>query len=369
VAGLGMGGGIMAVPFLASLNGIIQILLIMGMAYLINVLLHLMVVEVVLRDEEPKQLVEVFGKYLFIKGGWGKLLNWLFFGLIVITFYSLLAAYIVGCGEIIKEIFGLPLWIGKIITYMICAGVVFFGLKALGISEKWALIGHIIVLLILVLGTSLVPWNRLPLLSGNLKTGLALYGMIMFSLACFFSVPQAAEGLTWNKKLIPKAVVLGIGINFVCIMIMTFMAMLASHKVTEIAILGLGEAVGKWALILGSVFAFLSMLACYWSVSYALAVILEERLKWNYRLSWLVATFPTFLLAIPGLTTFQGAMRYAGGAMAVLTAILIVPALAISRRAKGKPAFDIGFWGGPIFQILIILAYLVMAVGSIIKYK
>ena len=98
-------------------------------------------------------------------------------------------------------------------------------------------------------------------------------------------------------------------------------------------------------------------------------LILEERLKWNYRLSWLVATFPTFLLAIPGLTTFQGAMRYAGGAMAVLTAILIVPALAISRRAKGKPAFDIGFWGGPIFQVIIVLAYLVMAVGSIIKYK
>ena len=369
VAGLGMGGGIMAVPFLASLNGILQIVPVMCLAFLINVLLHLMVVEVVLRDEEPKQLVEVFGKYIFMRGFVGAFLNWVFFGLIVVTFYSLLAAYIVGCGEIIKEILGLPLWTGKIITYLICAGVVFFGLKALGISEKWALIGHIAVLLVLVLGASRMPLNRIPLLSGSLKTGLALYGMIMFSLACFFSVPQAAEGLTWNKKLIPRAVVLGISINFAGIMIMTFMAMLVSHKVTEIAILGLGEAVGKWALILGSVFAFLSMLACYWSVSYALAVVLEERLKWNYRLAWLVATFPTLLLAIPNLTSFQGAMRYAGGAMAVLTAILVVPALAISRRDKEKSAFDTGFWGGPIFQIIVILAYLVMAVGSMVKYK
>lgn len=369
VAGLGMGGGIMAVPFLASLNGIVPVVAIMSLAFLVNVLLHLMVVEVVLRDEEPKQLVEVFGKYLFMRGLGGTILNWIFFVLIVVTFYFLLAAYIVGCGDIIKEIFGLPLWIGKIITYSICAGVVFFGLKALGISEKWALIGHLIVLLALIVGTCLAPWNRLPLLAGNFKTGLALYGMIMFSLACFFSVPQAAEGLTWNKKLIPGAVVLGIGINFVCILIMTFMAMLASHQVTEIAILGLGEAVGKWALILGSTFAFLSMLACYWSVSYALAVILEERLKWSYRLAWLVATFPTFLLAIPDLTTFQGSMRYAGGAMAVLTAILIVPALAISRRSQAKPDFTIGFWGGPIFRFLVILAYLAMAIGSMIKYK
>ncbi len=369
VAGLGMGGGIMAVPFLASLNGILQVLLIMGLAFLVNVLLHLMVVEVVLRDEEPKQLVEIFGKYLFMKGALGTVLNWIFFVVIVVTFYSLLTAYIVGCGDILQEILGLPLWIGKIVTYLICAGVVFFGLKALGISEKWALVGHIAVLLILVLGASRVPWNHLPVLNGNLKTGLALYGMIMFSLACFFSVPQAAEGLTWNKKLIPRAVVIGIGINFLGILVMTFMAMLASRQVTEIAILGVGEAVGKWALILGSVFAFLSMLACYWSVSYALAVILEERLKWSYRLSWLVATSPTLLLAVPNLATFQGAMRYAGGAMAVLTAILVVPALALSRRAQGKPAFDIGFWGGPVFQVLVIIAYLVMAVGSMIRYK
>jgi amino acid permease len=369
VAGLGMGGGIMAVPYLASFNGLLPVILILTAAFAINVLLHLMVVEVVLRDDEPKQLVEVFGKYLFLKGFIGKVLNWLFFGLIVVTFYALLSAYIVGCGDIIHELFGLPLWLGKILTYLICAGVVFFGLKALGLSEKWALIGHLVVLLILVIGAFRVEWNSIPLLHGSWKTGLALFGMIMFSLACFFSVPQAAEGLNWDRRLIPRAVVTGVAINFAGIVIMTIMAMLVSHKVTEIAILGVGLALGAWAMVLGSVFAFLSMLACYWSVSYALAVVLTERLKWNYRLAWLVATSPTLILSIPDLTSFQSAMRYAGGAMAILTAILIVPALAVSRREDKPPDFFLGVWAGPVFQVLIIIAYLVMAVGSVIKYK
>ena len=87
VAGLGVGGGIMAVPFLASLNGLVPVILIMVLAYGLSLLLHLMITEMVMRDAESTQLVETFGKFLFRKK-YGALFTWIFFGLVVLNFYA-----------------------------------------------------------------------------------------------------------------------------------------------------------------------------------------------------------------------------------------------------------------------------------------
>jgi len=371
VAGLGVGGAIMAVPFLASRNGLATIIFIMVVSYLISLLLHLMIVEVVLRDEEPRQLVEVFGKYLFMKGPVGTTVTWLFFGLIVVTFYALLAGYIVGCAEILLGLLGIPILFGKILTYAVAAGVAFFGLKAVGLCEKYAISGIIALLIVLSVGTLIQPLKPIPVFAGDVKKALAFYGMLMFGFACFFSIPQAAEGLYWNRKLVPWAVVIGIALNMAFTFIITIMALLVSKEVTEVAITGWGAAIGNWALIVGSVFILLAILTSYWSVSYALALILQERLGWGYRKSWLSATFPSIVIALIGVTGFLGFMKIAGGAMAVLVAILIVPALRKSRvqAAAQAPVFEMGFWGNTFFQIVVIVAYLIMAVGSVIPVK
>jgi amino acid permease len=372
VAGLGFGGGVMAVPYLASLNGIWELILTAVVAYAFSLLLHLMVVEVVLRDDKPQQLVELFGKYVFKQTWWGKTLTWVIFALVLVTFYALLAGYIVGCAELLLNLFPtLPLWAGEVITYVIAGGVVLMGLKAVGVSEKWSIISIAIVLLVLSAISFSHPFNALPFWTGDSMKILALYGMVMFCLTCLFSVPQAAEGLSWNKKLVPGAVVLGITINFVFTIVISIMASLVSKPVTEVAIIGWGNAVGAWALILGSVFAFLGLLTSYWSIGYALAVVIVERLKWGYRLSWLVATVPGFLMAILGLAGFLEYMRYAGGAIAVLMALLIPPALLISRKENANimPEFSMGKWGNIFICVLVFIAYLMMAVGSLVPVK
>lgn len=368
VAGLGVGGGIMAVPYLASLNGIIPVISIMLLAYFISVLIHLMVTEVVMRDGGENQLVEIFGKYLF-RGRGGVFFTWFFFVLIVINFFTLLAGYIVGSGDILVNLMGIPLWTGELMIYIIAAGVVFFRLKALGISEKYAIIGIALLLIVLSIGSLGRSYSTIPVFSGRVKEALALYGMLMFSFACFFSIPQAAEGLSWNKKIVPWSVAIGIGINFIFILTLTLMAILVSKEVTEVAIIGWGKAIGTWALILGSVFVLLAILTSYWSVSYALAIVLEERLGWRYRTSWLFATLPTLLLALTGITGFLGFLRIAGGAIAVFVAILVVPTLRSSRKHGGvkEQVFTMGFWGNTCFQWVAIIAYILMAVGSVVS--
>jgi len=373
VAGLGVGGGVMAVPYLASLNGAIEIFAILPAAYLVSVLLHLMIAEMVVIDGEGHQLVELFGKYLF-RGRGRIFFTWAFFILIVTGFFSLLAGYVVGCGEIMVTLFqaaslALPLRAGEVITYALAAGVVFFGIKGLGVSEKYAVTGIIIMLGVLALGSLGAPFQKIHDPGGGLKEALALYGMAMFAFAVFFSVPQVVEGLSWNLKMIPWAVVIGLAITLGSVVVITLMSILVSRKVTEVAMIGWGEAVGRWHLLLGSFFALFALLTSYWSVSYALAVVVKERLKTGDRNSWLIATLPSLLLAISGMKGFMGFMRIVGGAMAVLVALLIIPALRRCRRQAqaAGPSLSLGFWGSPGFQALVIIAYLIMAWGSIVS--
>jgi len=365
VAGLGVGGGIMAVPFLASLNGLVPIILIMVLAYGLSLLLHLMITEMVMRDAESTQLVETFGKFLF-RQKYGALFTWIFFGLVVLNFYALLTAFIVGSGDLLINLMGIPPWSAKLITYICAAGPIFFGLKALGVSEKIAIIGILVLVAILIFGSFNIPFNNLPLFSYSAKAALALYGMVMFAFACFFSIPQAVNGLQHNKKQIPKAVALGIGINLLLVFSVTIMTMLASKEITELAIIGWGNAIGPWAITMGSGFVFLAIMTSYWSTSYALAIVIEERLKWDYRLCWLVATLPTLVLAMANITGFLGFMRIAGGLLAVLISIMVIPAYrgSIKYGTNQMPEFKLDVLGRSMFQVIVVIAYILVVVGS-----
>ncbi len=370
IAGLGVGGGVMAVPYLASLNGMIPFVAIMLLAYLVSLLLHLMITEIVMRDGGEYQLVELLGKYLFPqRPALRRVFLWIFFGLIVFSFYALLAGYIAGAGEILVSLTGLPFWAGNIIFYGVAAGVVFFGLKVMGLSEKYAIAAAALILAVLSCATITKPAAPVSIFTGGGKEMLALFGMIMFCFASFFSIPQAREGLYWRKSLLPWAVVLGLGINFCFTFVVTLMAQLASPEVTEMAIIGWGGAIGQWAFLTGSIFVFLAILTSYWATSYALTTIIVERMGWGYRPSWLLATAPTLILAVSGLTGFLGFMRLAGGAIAVLVALLIIPALRTSRHTAPQGLFSTGRWGDLAGQLFIAAAYILAALGSLIAIK
>lgn len=370
ITGYGVGGGIMAVPFLAAQNGLFVTLFILAISYLFSVLLHLMIAEMCSQEEGSIQIVELFRKHLF-KGRFENLLAWLFFALLLVILFSSMAAYIVGAGEILVNLLGLPLWAGKLVFYILAAGVVFFGLKVLGISEKYAIAAIALIFIILAAASLAQPFQPLALFRPLGNITLALFGMVMFAFASFFSVPQAVEGLSWNKKLIPWAVVLGIGLNLTFVLIVIFFALSVSNPVTEVAIIGWSAAVGGWAAVLGSVFVFLAMLTTYWSLSYALVVIISERTGWAEKLSWLAATLPTLGIALAGATSFLSLMRLVGGGIAVVVALLLVPAYRAARKnriASLEPeSWNIGLWGETPFQVLVMLAYLLTAIGSFIE--
>lgn len=363
ITGYGIGGGVMAMPYLAQRNGVLVSLFILAAAFLASFVLHVMIAELVVKSGGGSQIIEVFSRYLF-RGKYKKLLTLAFFVIMALVLFTNLAAYISGAAEIISELLGISLWISRLLFYVAAASVVLFGLKAVGVSEKLA-VGIIFLLVGLLACFSLLHIrNPLPVKAGSLTEGLAYFGMAMFAFSAFFSVPQAAAGLGGDGKKVRKAVFLGLLNNVILITVITVCALLSSAQVTEVAMIGWSRGIGSWAEIVGSLFTILAMLTTYWSISLALADIVEEQLKLSKRLCWVIATLPSLALTFAGLGGFMEFMRLAGGLIAILIALMVVPAFGKASREPGGSL--LGRWGGCWMQVLIIIAYLLMAVGNVV---
>ena len=364
ITGYGIGGGVMAMPYLAQRNGCLMSLLILAAAFLASFILHVMIAELAVKSGGGSQIIEVFSRYLF-QGKYKKVLTLAFFVIMALVLFTNLAAYISGAAEIISELLGISLWLSRLLFYAAAASVVLFGLKAVGVSEKLA-VGVIFLLVGLLACFSMLHiQNPLPVNAGSITEGLAYFGMGMFAFSAFFSVPQAVSGLGGDGKKVRKAVFLGLLNNFILITVITVCALLSSAQVTEVAMIGWSKGIGSWAEMVGALFTILAMLTTYWSISLALADIVEEQLKLSRRLCWVIATLPSLALTFAGLGGFMEFMRLAGGLIAILIALLVVPAF---RKASREPGDSLlGRWSGGWMQILIIIAYVLMAVGNVVK--
>lgn len=363
ITGYGVGGGVLSMPYLAEKAGLLPSLAILVIALLASYILHLMIADLALKASEGGQIIACLSQFLF-RGKLKKILTTLFFVLMTLILFTNLTAYIAGSVDIIIELLPIPRVVATLLFYFVAASVVLFGLKAVGVSEKISVAVIFCLIGALAVASFFAPLHALPLTGGTVNGALAFYGMAMFAMAAFFSVPQAVEGLNKEKKQIKKAVFLGLFNNFIIIVIVTFFALLASSKVTEVAIVGWSAGIGTWAQIVGGLFIILAMLTTYWSLSLALGSIVREQMKWDPRLCWVIATLPSLVLSIFNFARFMEFMRMAGGLISIIIAVMIVPAYLNARReVEGSILVRCG---GKVAAVIIIAAYVLMGIGSVV---
>lgn len=364
ITGYGVGSGIMTLPYLVNNVGLLWGLVIMLCAFFFSYIMHMMLAELTMGSGAGTQVVSVFSKFLF-RGKAGKYMLGVFFIVSVLVLITNLAAYVSGGAEVLAAA-GLPPLIATLVFYAIAAAVVFFGLKVLGISESVSVTIIIGIVLVLAVASLFNISNPLNFSSGSANGALAFYGMAMFALVAFYSIPQAVEGLGGDPVKIRKAVALGLGLNCAFMVIIILCALAASSEVTQLAMIGWSDGIGLWAKILGSLFTLLAMLTTYWSISLALSDIIEEQMKWNRRICWLLATVPSLLLVVFNLGSFLELMRTAGGLIAILIALLVVPAYRRCRKENGRLLLS-GKLGSTFVQIMVVLAFVLMAIGSAVS--
>ncbi|MDO8848814.1 MAG: aromatic amino acid transport family protein [Coriobacteriia bacterium] len=368
MVGAGVGAGVMAVPYLAREVGLIGLALILPVAWAASALVHLMLAEVLFRTGRDMQIVELMRLYV-LRGRVGQVVLWSVFALLSLAFLANLAAYVSGAGEIVADLTDLHRRLAEVLVYVVSAGVVFFGLKAVGIAERFGavvLVGFVAAIGVGALGE---PF-RLPAASSAPATGwLALYGMVMYAYWTFYSVPQVVQGLGDDRRGAARAIQVGLAINGALTLAVALIALGVSAEVTEVAVIGIAEAIGPWAGVVGSLLIVAALVTSYWSVSLALSDILRERTGISPRLAWLLATLPSLLVLWLGALEFLEWLRLAAGATALVVALITLPMYRAARRdgAVRDPAWELGRWGSPAMLSLCLLALVLMAVGSLVS--
>lgn len=368
MVGAGVGAGIMAVPYLASRTGYGSLLFILAIAYAANCLVHLMLAEVLLRTGRDLQVVELMRLYVFRGRAWSWLL-WVVFTVLSIAFVANLAAYVAGEGEIVTELTGLSPRPAELLAYAVSAGVVFFGLKIVGVFEQFGALVLFACVIALAVGALGVPAHVDVSVEGDWRETLALYGMVMYALYTFFSVPQVVKGLAPDGRAAVRAILAGLAVNGILTGAIALIALGVSTDVTKLAIIGVADRLGNWAGVVGSVFILVAFVTSYWSVSLALADILHERTGLHPKASWLVATLPSLLILYLGAGGFLEYLRLAGGATAIVVVLISIPMYVTARRIGEvrDPEWSLGRWGSPAILGLVLLATALMAVGSLIE--
>ena len=367
IVGHGVGSGILSVPFLASHNSLREILLITGFCYLFNVVLHLIIAELSYNNDGA-QFISCLDRELF-SGRIKKVLTWLAFITLGLSVIFNVSAFLTGAAAVFRSWMGLPDWLGMLIFYCIGAGVVFIGMKLVGICEKIAVGSMIGVVAVLAVATFLKEMCPLPTGFRGIQNGLALFSMISFSLSAVMSTPQVVKGLEGDIKKIRGAIASGLAINVGLILVITLITLLgAGEGITEDgALVDLAAHLGGWVSILGYIFTLLALATSFWANTLNLRDIVHEQTKWGIRISWLAASLPCLALAFFGLNTFVGFTRFAS-IIQVVTGVGIMVAYNLSRR-RVKNADIVGSFGTLPFQILVVACTLLASVGAMVPVK
>lgn len=365
IVGHGVGAGILSVPYLASHNSVRETLLIVLFCYGFNLLLHLLIAELSYNNDGA-QFISCFDRELF-SGKFKKIFTWAAFALLGVSVIVNVSAFLTGAAAVFRSWFGLGDTWGVLLFYLIGAGVVFVGMKLVGICEKLAVSSMIGVIGILLVATLLRGTAPLPQGWRGFNNALALFGMVSFSLSAVMSTPQVVKGLGGETKRIRGAIAAGLAINAALILLITFITLLGvgSHTSEDGALVDLAAHLGGWVSIVGYVFTLLALATSFWANTLNLRDIVDEQTHWGRRLSWLAASAPCLLLAFLGLSSFVGFTRFAS-IIQVVTGLGIILAYNLSRKRTGASPL-LGKFGALPFQLLVMLCSLAATVGAVMK--
>ena len=367
IVGANVGSGILGLAYSSRLAGWPILVLWLAVAGLFTTFSMLYVAESALRTKRPLQLPGLAEKYV------GKVGSVLIFISVCANSIGCMVAYTTGSGNILCTLLGLPNWAGSLLFTVPCVLVVWFGLKATGLWEKFMSTGMVVLLGIIVIASFLsgkADFSRA--VYANWTYAVPLLSSAIFCYIAQYAVPELARGMRHTPKKLPVAIILGMFITGVLLAVvpLAVLSLTGAEEVTQVATLAWGQALGTWALYTANIFALCAMMTSYWAVGGSMLTNIVDMFKLKdekdtkTRLIAIACTvLPPFILAYAGLVSFVDAIGWAGTFGGVIMSI--VPVLMLNNaRKKGdiEPEWKCGWYAHPAVQGMIIVIFSLAAI-------
>jgi len=346
-----IGAGVLGIPYVVYQAGFLTGMALMVVITLAVMLVYLHLGEIVLSTKKKHQLTGYAEKYL---GKWGK---YLMFGSVVFGFYGALLAYLIGEGEVLAALTGGNPFVYSLIFFAFASLLVYLGLRV--IKETEFLLTMVILFIVVVIAFwGLKDLNWTNLLEFSPAKLLIPYGVIFFSIGGASAMPQMREVLAGKEKLLKKSIIIGTGIPFIVYLIFTFIVIgVTGANVTEVATIGLGQAMGRSMLIFANLFAFFTMATSFLTLGLALKNTYQYDFKLKKNLAWLLTVSLPLIVFLLGLNNFVRVMGTVGAIGGGLEGMLIgLMYLRVKQNRDRQPEYE--FSKSPFIIFLLSLIFM-----------
>lgn len=331
-----IGAGILGIPYVIAKAGFWTGIFDIVLLGIVVLLIYLYLGEIVLRTKGFHQLPGYAEKYL---GGIGKKL--MVFSM-VFGNYGALIAYIIGVGLSLAAIFGGDPLSYSLVFFVLVAAIIYKGLKAVGESELFML-PFVVLFIILVSVLSLGHIDISNYITFDLTKILIPYGVILFAFLGAAAIPELEQELVKNRKLLKKAIIIGVLIPIFSYLIFAIAVVgVSGVNTSEVATIGLGEIMGSYMVVIGNVLAIITMTTSFLALGLALKQTYNYDYGLNQKLSWGLTVFVPLLIALSGLTTFIEVIGISGVVAGGIEGVLII-LMAIKAKKMGdrKPEYSV----------------------------
>ena len=257
IVGANIGSGILGLAYSSRLAGWPILVLWLIVAGVFTTFSMLYVAETALRTKKPLQLPGLAQKYV------GKSGSVLIFISVCANSIGCMVAYTTGSGNILCELFNLPNWAGSLIFTVPCVLVVWLGLKATGLWEKFVSSGMVVLLGVIIVASFLSgKADPSRVMYGNWTYAVPLLSSAIFCYIAQYAVPELARGMRHTPKKLPVAITIGMFVTGLLLAVVPFavLSLTGAENVTQVATLAWGQALGTWALFTANIFALCAMM-------------------------------------------------------------------------------------------------------------
>ena len=363
LVGSTIGIGMYGIPFVFVKSSLSVGLFFFCLVTLLILCTNLLYGEVILRTHRRHQFVGYVHHYL---GLWPQRFNKLNFWLAV---YGALVGVIIIGGDFLAQLGGHIFAIQSLWYHLVFAILAtIFVARGLKTVEKIDF-GMMIATIVLVASLSAVAIHtgdrQITFFEINHYWFLP-FGVFLFALNGIPGLPLLREALIGKERLIRPAIILGTLIPAICYVAFAFaVTRISGEAVSPDAISGLGEILGKPAVIIGSIFGFLTSLTIFINMATALQESLYQdfSIKGDWRI--LLVTGAPFLLYLLGIRNFIDVISLVGGvAISIDTILLVFVYISARKHGTRLPEYSIRYpnW----FMYVLILFFALGAIYTIV---